>query len=175
MVTEARLHLCAYADNSANLNLAIYGEDTDHAENFDWGNPLVPNRPRTSASVDWAVHQDSRADQWHWSPDIGPVIQEILDRPGWSTNGSLALLLIANGGDTTYRDMYARDAGTDTAAQLHVYYVPAGYVPTATPTITLSPSATPTRTATVWPSVTPTLTRTPGQSVISYLPLIIKS
>jgi len=163
MVTEARLHLCAYADNSANLNLTIYGEDTDHAQNFDWGNPLVPNRPRTNASVDWAVHQDSRADQWHWSPDIGPVIQEILDRPGWSSDGSLVLLLIAKSGDTRYRDMYARDAGTDTASLLHIYYVPAGYVPEVTPTVTLSPS------------VTPTPTETPEQLMAVCLPLIIKS
>lgn len=86
----------------------------------------MPDWPRASVSIDWAVHQTSRANQWHLSPDIGPVMQEILHRPGWSSNGSLALLLIANSRDTGYRGMYARDAGTDTAPLLHTYYVIAG-------------------------------------------------
>jgi len=185
LVREARLHICTYAATGVDVHLTIYGEDTDHAADFLGTNPLVTHRPRTGASVPWAIKDYLPAGRWIWSPDIGDIIQEILDRPGWSSDNSLALLVIAEGDDTQYRDMYARDAGADTAAELYIYYVPAEYVPvptptTPTPTLTATPTSTPTRTAT--PTHTATLTSTPTstptetpEGTLLFLPLVVKT
>ena len=161
IVREAKLHIYTYTSTGVDIHLTVYGEDADHAADFLGTNPLVPHRPRTSASVPWAIEDYVLADEWLWSPDIGDIIQEIFDRSGWSSGNSLALLVMANSGDTQYRDMYARDAGADTAGELYIYYVPAEYVPTPTPTLTATPTSTPTRTATPTPTATTTQTATP--------------
>ena len=162
LIREARLHVAAWATSGQDAHITIYAEDADSAVNFLGTHLLVPVRPRSSASVSWAIEEYWRAGDWYWSPDLSVVIQEIVDRPGWTSGNALALLLIADPGDPSYRyqDIYARDAGADLAAQLHVYYVPREYVPTPTPTLT----PTPTSTSTATPTITATLTTTPTET-----------
>ena len=181
IVREAKLHTRAYGDSAGDVHVTIYGEDSDDATDFLGTNPLVPDRQRTSAGVSWSITEGWHADQWYWSPDIGDVIQEILDRPGWSSDNSLALLLIADSGDTQYRDVYARETGKENAAQLYIYYVPAQYVPTATPTLTATPTSTPTSTPTATSTPLPRSTATPTATATEtpvplgvFLPLIEK-
>ncbi len=70
----------------------ISGEAADNAVTFDW-TPPVTDRPRTSASVKWTV-----AEKWiiwkpYSSPDLGGIIQEIVNRPGWKSGNAIALIL----------------------------------------------------------------------------------
>jgi hypothetical protein len=161
LIREAKLHVCAYDAGRADLHLMIYGEDTDDAPNFLGLYPLVPHRTLTDASVAWDIEQDWHADQWVWSPDIAPILQEIVDRPGWRSGNHIAVLILDDSDKGGYRDLCARDAGADKAAVLHIVYVPEQYVPTPTPTPTATATATPTPTLTATPTSTPTLTLTP--------------
>ena len=173
LVQEAKLLTRVYSSSSADIQLTIYAESTDDAPNFVGSNPLVPYRPRTSAGVPWDIEEYWIADQWVWSPDIKDVIQEVLDRPGWIPGNGLVLLLIASGDERGYRDICASDAGADAAAWLYTKYVPAEYVPTATPTITSTP--TPTTTSTPTPLLTPTAMPSPTLALSwVFLPLIEK-
>lgn len=84
----------------------IYGEATDDAVTFDQANfnstMLVTDRPQTSAMVDWDV-----AEEWIiWQPyktaDVGGIVQEIVNRPGWQSGNAMAFLMLAtNQGPST--------------------------------------------------------------------------
>jgi len=175
LIREARLHTRVYSSSSADVSLTIYAENTDDAANFIGSNPLVPYRPRTGASVPWDIEESWIADTWIWAPDVKDVIQEVVDRPGWTRGNGLVLLFIASGDDGGYRDLCASDAGADAAAWLYTIYVPAEYVPMATATITPTPTQTAMSTSTPMPSLTPTAKPSPTL-VLSwmFLPLIEK-
>ena len=85
--------------NAADVaQITIYGEATDNAATFDSvgfnDNYLLTDRPRTSASVAWTVAEDWTIWQPYKTADIGPIIQEIVNRPGWQSGNAIALLLL---------------------------------------------------------------------------------
>jgi len=163
LVRDAELSLHTYATSSDDVHVTIYGEDTDNAPDFLWPDPVVPYRPRTSHSTRWTINEGAPANHWVVSPNIGGIIQEIFDRPGWAPMNGLALLLIADEADTDNRDVYAWDGSSANAARLSIFYVPAQYVPSPTPTATATATRTPTR----MPTRTPTLTLTPSATPTS--------
>ena len=161
MITRADLRTNGHAQSDGSHwppggCVTIYGELSGHAPNFAYGEALVPNRPRTTAGVEWCY--DGQFDfRWGPWPDLASVVDEIVNLPDWSSDNSLVLLLIAAGNNSEYSDISPQ------SERLHIYYVPAGHVPTATPTMTASPTCTPTQTEipTLTPTPTATLTGTP--------------
>lgn len=77
-VEQVMIAITAEANVAARLPRAVRGD--------------ISSRPRVNVSVQWspepsvAVHDDLV------SPDIGPVVQAVVDMPGWSLNGSLFLI-----------------------------------------------------------------------------------
>lgn len=71
-------------------NVTVYGQADDTTLDFDADARLI-TRPLTSAGVDWI--EDGLGTGPSPSPDISLVIQEIIDRPGWSSGNDLALLI----------------------------------------------------------------------------------
>lgn len=72
----------------------IIGEDADDAATFS----TLANydgRSRTTARVDWDIPNSGAwhtpSAQFRQSPDITAIIQEIIDRPGWSSGNDLVL------------------------------------------------------------------------------------
>jgi type IV pilus assembly protein PilY1 len=78
---------------NSDINIKITGQATDNALGFQ-NNPLnVSSRSRTSAYVDWVNSADSPAvGAKFYTPDITNVIQEIVNRGGWSNNNSMVLI-----------------------------------------------------------------------------------
>ena len=77
-------------------SLTVEGEATDYAGAFIDSNGNISSRPRTSAQVSWnpapwGTARDAGPDQR--TPDISAIIQEIVNRPGWSSGNSLAILI----------------------------------------------------------------------------------
>ena len=110
----------------------IVGEDADNAVTFVEVINDLTDRPTTSASVvwnmpDWPTDGESAAAQQ--SPDISVVIQEIVDRPGWTTGNPLVLILEPNGGSAE-RLAWSYDGSVSDAAVLSVEYTlcPGGVV-----------------------------------------------
>ena len=56
------------------------------------------------------------------TPDLAPVLQEIVGRPGWASANALALVITGSG----TRTASATERGPAKAPVLHVEYVPAG-------------------------------------------------
>ena len=86
--------------SSAPTSLSIKGQADDNALAFSSSNASVSSRPTSGASISWnpppwtAIGQ-AGPDQRR--PDIAPVIQEIVNRSGWSPGNSLVIVLSGTG------------------------------------------------------------------------------
>ena len=83
--------------------LKIFGEATPDAEPFVAEPWDITSRPPTSAFVEWSPGRwNSRGDQEaeQRTNDLAPVIQEIVDGPGWASGNALALFIEGTGSRT---------------------------------------------------------------------------
>ena len=87
------------ADENSNVNpctMTIYGVDSDNVPNIPSGNFGISNQPRTANSVSWtpsdwlAIGDSGPAQQ---TPSLTSIIQEIVDRPNFSSSSSIALII----------------------------------------------------------------------------------
>ena len=101
--------------------LEIHGQDSDNAVTFSLNNEDISDRPKTSASVewepgDWEVVGDHHAGQR--TPDLTDIVQEIVDRGGYTSSSALAFFI--NG--TGKRTAISWDKNPDQAPELFVMY-----------------------------------------------------
>jgi hypothetical protein len=73
-------------------NLTITGDASDDAETFN-DSTLITDRTMTTAAVNWVVAEEWIIWKPYSTPDLGVIIQEIVNRPGWTAGNSLALIL----------------------------------------------------------------------------------
>ena len=123
-IVSARLKICSH---NAHLTDDVFGtieaEDSDSAVAFSIFSS-VNDRPKTSASVDWDLIESWSPNTWYESPDIAEVIQEVINRGGWSKGNSLALLYSTRTRDGGYRQFSSYDRGIDYAPKLEITYEP---------------------------------------------------
>ncbi|MCC6283448.1 MAG: hypothetical protein IT262_22775, partial [Saprospiraceae bacterium] len=89
------------ADNSAGSSgspvLVIKGDDTDNALTFvNNATQKISVRPVTTASVNWspaAWSTNSERGANQLSPNVGTIVQEIVDRTGWSSGNAMAFII----------------------------------------------------------------------------------
>src|SRR5207249_4870975 len=159
-IAAAYIQFGAKESQSDVTSLAIRAQAADSVATFGSSNGNVSTRPRTTASVAWspvpwtagALGIDQR------TPDLSPVIQEIVSRPGWASGSSLAIIITGIG----HRTAWAYDGNPSQAPLLHVEYVLAG-APTAQ--LAVTPLASPPYTARADGSAS---TATGGKTVASY-------
>ncbi len=105
------------ADDSATLYIRV--EASDSAEPFSAVPGDIQNRPVTDSSVRWGKMPFWNAgDTGIVTPDISPVIQEVVSRDGWAAGNALAVLVSGTGRRTgvSYEGDPAR------APLLHIEY-----------------------------------------------------
>ncbi|WP_207063343.1 PilC/PilY family type IV pilus protein [Motiliproteus sp. SC1-56] len=85
-------------DPAASTSLVIHAEDTDNSTTFTTAAGDISTRPKTSASVTWEIN-----DQWpsehdiKRSPNIAPLLNEVLQRAGWAGGNSISFIISGNG------------------------------------------------------------------------------
>jgi hypothetical protein len=123
-IISAHLKICSH-DNR--LDDVVYGkveaEAADDAGSFG-GSRHIGSLPRTGASVNWDHYEPWDENTWYESPDIAGVIQEVVDRAGWSPNNSLMILYSTRDNDGGYRNFSSYDRRGDLAPKLEITYVP---------------------------------------------------
>ena len=124
-IVRAWIQLTADSEEAppADAHLEIRAEAIKDAPPFAEVARDVSRRSLTERSVTWDpptwFDPDDRTDAQR-TPDLAPVVQEVVDRPGWSPGNALAVVISGNGTRT------AAAAGSDRpAATLHVEWVPA--------------------------------------------------
>jgi hypothetical protein len=124
-------------------DFTILGEDADNADLFNWfGDPGwkeivhfdITSRDRTTAGVSWVPPTLPTVGTKVDTPDISAIIQEIVNRPGWSNNNRLTLMVYpdvylalpdpSTGGDTPVQEVeFEAGPGSDSAT-LTVEWIP---------------------------------------------------
>lgn len=98
IVTRAHLQFTVDGTYTQTLRLRFYGEPDPESLTFS-NNNKPENRPLTNAWSSWYV---SSADEWKWvpllpqtrySPNISPVVQEIVNHPNWQPGESLTFIV----------------------------------------------------------------------------------
>ncbi|MBT8144227.1 MAG: LamG domain-containing protein, partial [Gammaproteobacteria bacterium] len=107
--------------DSGAASLTIEAEAVDDAAQFTTANYDITSRPRTTASVlwtppVWTTVGERGPDQR--TVDMSPVIQEIVNRPGWSSGNSIVIII--SGGGTRTAEAYEGDPVG--APELHIDY-----------------------------------------------------
>jgi hypothetical protein len=127
-ISSAYLKLCCLGTYTVNtVRSKIRGDDEDNASTFsDLAD--FDGRPRTTAIVYWDNIPPWDDGVWYTSPDIKTVIQEIIDRPGWSSGNSLAIFWddFDNRSDQTMyctRAGYSYNSSPANAPELEVFVV----------------------------------------------------
>ena len=128
-VTNASIQFTSrYGTDSGTTSLTIYGEDTDDASTFSSTNGDITGRTKTSASVSWnnipAWDTIDEADADQRTSDIKSIIQEIVDRAGWSSGNSLAIIVDGTG----ERTAWSHDGKSSAAPLLVVTYTSPQYL-----------------------------------------------
>ena len=75
------------------IEIDITGHDNDSSAAFTTSQNDVSDRVRTTATVNWDITSPTPPVSAKLStPDIASIIQEIVNRPGWSNNNNLTLI-----------------------------------------------------------------------------------
>ncbi len=122
-ITNAYIQFQVDETNSEYTYLMIQGENDNHAQTFTSQSWNISSRPLTDEAVNWEVAPwtsvgEAGVDQQ--TPDISFVIQEIVDRAGWTSGNSLAIIITGTG-ERKAESYNGDQAG---APVLHVEFVP---------------------------------------------------
>jgi hypothetical protein len=107
---------------SGATSLVLAGEASDDAAPFSTATRDVSRRAWASSTVAWtpvAWPAVGAAGDGQRTPDLAPVIQEIVRRPGWSAGHALAVI-VTGAGKRVAKSYDGLPAG---AALLHVDYL----------------------------------------------------
>ncbi len=109
--------------NTQATPLTIHGQAADNAPTFTMGvNDDISSRPNTTASVDWKIDIPWIDHVTYQSADLSPIVQEIVNRSGWSSGNAMVFKITGSG----IREAKAYNASTPDlhAPLLHVEYTP---------------------------------------------------
>ena len=101
--------------------LFVEGEATDHARTFRSRARNISSRLRTQSSVTWNPEAwpsvGERAERQK-TPDLSPIVQEIVDREGWEPGNAVAVIITGAGNRTAV----SWDGDAKRAPSLYVEY-----------------------------------------------------
>jgi hypothetical protein len=86
--------------DSEATNLTIYGEDTDDSLVFTNSVGNISQRTKTTSFTSWsppAWSSVGQSGQDQQTPDLSSIVQEIIQRPGWTTDNSLSFIIQGTG------------------------------------------------------------------------------
>ena len=127
-LTSAHLELQAdKADKEGTLepvNVIIRGELSPDAAQFAGDVTNITDRPTTVASVAWSIEPYTEIGQRVQSPDLTPIIEEIINQEGWSAGNGL-VLIITDDPDNPSTGLRESEAGPgDDSATLVIEFGP---------------------------------------------------
>ena len=119
-ILSARIDFVSDEPGTDPTSVAFHGLASDHVFPFMDVPMDLSSRPLTQASVSWNdVPPWTSLGQTHPSPDLSPIVQEIVDRQGWEADSALAFVIAGTG----RRTAIAHDYIPASAPFLHVEYL----------------------------------------------------
>jgi len=87
----------ATATSLAAATLTISGQADDNPVTFTEADDDISDRAKTTASATWIPDPWDTVDEKHQTSDIKTIVQEIVDRSGWSSGNAMAFLIEGDG------------------------------------------------------------------------------
>jgi hypothetical protein len=145
-ITSAHVEFTAKETSwTESTSLKLVAEAADNSKTFTTTAHNVSSRPTTTASVSWNnLPVWTTAGAVVQTPDLSPVVQEVVKRGGWASGNALSVVVSGTG----HRTAWAYDGKAAAAPRLVVTYTTPTTSPTATPTSTVAPSVSATATPT---------------------------
>jgi predicted outer membrane repeat protein len=109
VITNAYIDFLVDETNTGVCSLTLRAHDTYNAWAFTSSSGDVSNRATTQASVAWSPPAWETIHSLQQTPDLSPVIQEVIDQPGWQSGNALAIIITGTGERTaeSYEGGYA--------------------------------------------------------------------
>jgi uncharacterized protein YegP (UPF0339 family) len=120
-VTSASIQFQVDETGSQATSLTIQAEAADNAATFVSSSGNISSRPRTVAAVQWspaAWNSTGEVGPDQQTPDLSEVIQEVVNRSGWTSGNSLVIIITGTG--KRVADSY--DGDPNGAPLLHVEF-----------------------------------------------------
>ncbi len=156
-IQEAYVEFQVDSTDTVATTVIFSAQAADNPLAFSSATHDLTSRPQTQALVVWSnIPAWSKSGVKQRSPDLSPILQEIVNRGGWQAGNSI--VIIVEGSGTRSAEAYEGDP--DGAARLYVRFGPSGS-PQPTPTSTTTPPSAQTATSTPTPTSTATPTSTP--------------
>jgi hypothetical protein len=124
-ILSAYVQFTASDSDNTSVTFAIFGEAADNGAPFMQVAIDISGRPRTSNSASWTPGvwtADSNGIDER-TPDLTSIVQEIIDRPGWSEGDPIVFILFATNG-AGERRAYTQDGKPLNAPLLVINYEP---------------------------------------------------
>ncbi len=93
-IVSAELKVQSAGYSGGKISANIYGEYAANSSEFDASLPYsISSRTPTGGSVNWDNIDQVAAESFLRSPDITPIVQEIVDNVGWDSGNNMTLML----------------------------------------------------------------------------------
>lgn len=149
IINSAKITIRPTGESNYQYYQKIYGIDEDDTADFS-SDPT--GRAKTTASVDWdpnGFFDETDID----TSNIGSIVQEIIDRAGWSSGNDMGFLILDDGGSSHTVDVYDYSSSPSFCALLTIEYTTGS--PSPSPTPSSSPSRSPSLSISLSPSLSP--------------------
>ncbi len=121
IITSAHVQFSVDTEHTGACNLVIQCHDTDDAEAFTLDDQNISLRGRTAEAIDWHPEDwiaEFVADSAQRTPNLAPIVQEVVDREGWEEGNNLAFIFSGSG----TRQAVAYEYQPARAAKLFITY-----------------------------------------------------
>jgi len=121
IISNAYIQFTCDETNSETTSLIIQGEDADHSNVFQTSNQNISSRQKTTTSISWnppVWNQVGQSGAKQRTPDISTIVQEIVDRQGYSSGNSISIIIEGSG----ERTAESFDGSSTQAPQLCIDY-----------------------------------------------------
>mgnify|MGYP006281598321 FL=1 len=111
-IQSAWIEFTVDGDYDNDIHVQFFGEASNNAESFtNIRNPS--DRYFTNNAIDWIW---GSSDLWETgqkknSPDLTPIIKEIVEQPGWQSGNALSIIVKNAGSNGNHRRVYAYERG----------------------------------------------------------------
>ncbi|MCF6325332.1 MAG: chitobiase/beta-hexosaminidase C-terminal domain-containing protein, partial [Gammaproteobacteria bacterium] len=121
IITQAYLEFLVDEVNTGSIDLMIAAQATPDARSFSSNVNDISNRVKTMANVSWTNEEDwSVIGETQQSPDISPLIQEIINQGTWLNGNAVAIII--SGSSNGMREADSFDGNASGAPKLVVEY-----------------------------------------------------
>jgi hypothetical protein len=120
-ITSAYLQVYLTEAQWINVDLTLAAEAADNSAPFSETN-LPSQRALTTQQEEHHSNEPWPADTWRTLDEIGAVIEEVVNRPGWQSGNSLAVILKGIGDEWGRKYVTSADEDPELAPRLVITY-----------------------------------------------------